>query len=345
LKEFENAWGIETRFSPPPGNTPALTDMVKDQLLRIVQEALSNIHRHAQAKRVEILITSVEDALTLIVSDDGCGFDPLNIVADGTNHFGLTIMRERAELIGGKVEIRSAAGQGAQILIYVPYALSNSRAEETAELHGLRVLLVDDHPLLLEGMRSLLTSRGIHVIGTANDGLQARELARILHPDLIVMDIEMPNCNGIEATQAIKTDFPEMKIVIMTVSDDDEHLIEAIKNGAAGYMLKGMDTKAIFPLLAEVMRGETAIAQNLAARVLKDIVHDRKISQPAGLTARQWDVLRMVAGGLTYKEVGSKLSLSERAVKYHMGQILERLQVNSRDEAILYARKFTEKDK
>jgi signal transduction histidine kinase/DNA-binding NarL/FixJ family response regulator len=340
LKGFETAWKIETRFSPPTGDIPALSDMVKDQILRIVQEALTNIRKHAQAKRVEIFASQVEDALTFIINDDGRGFDLQN-TSDDSAHFGLKIMRERAELFGGKLELRSEPGKGTQVLIYVPFV--DLRADEDETLNGLRVLLVDDHPLMQEGMRALLSSRGVNVIGTASDGLQALEVTRILRPDLIVMDVEMPNCNGLEATKLIKTEFPETKIVMMTVSEEDEYLLEAVKNGASGYVLKTMNPKNICSMLADVARGETVIAQSLAARMIKDMTVEKKGNVPLGLNSRQWDVLRMAADGLTYKEIGHNLSLTERSVKYHMKQILDHLHVETRDQAIQRAREIAKK--
>jgi two-component system NarL family response regulator len=211
----------------------------------------------------------------------------------------------------------------------------------------MRVLLVDDHPLFLDGLRNLLIARGISVIGLARDGLEAQEQARALRPDLIVMDIQMPRCNGLEAVRAIKAELPEVKIVMLTVSEDEGDLFEAIKSGASGYLLKSLDANEFVSLLAGVMRGEAPLPPGLAARVLAELAHPPVVPPgrgdhrgvPAELTPRQWEILQLVAQGRTYKEIGAALHLTEQTVKYHMGQILDRLHLASREQAIAYARR------
>lgn len=205
----------------------------------------------------------------------------------------------------------------------------------------MKVLLVDDHPLFLEGMRNLLTARGIEVTGIARDGLEALRQARILHPDVILMDIEMPRCNGMEATRLIKTEMPAIKIVMLTVSADDEHLFEAIKSGAAGYLLKNLDADRFFDLLAGVARGEAAISRELATRVLEEFARQEERSKskedPDGLTQRQVEVLQLAVQGLTNKEIADTLFITERTAKYHMSEILQKLHLRNRAEVISYA--------
>lgn len=208
-------------------------------------------------------------------------------------------------------------------------------------MESMKVLLVDDHPLFLEGMRNLLTARGIEVTGIARDGLEALRQARILHPDVILMDIEMPRCNGMEATRLIKTEMPAIKIVMLTVSADDEHLFEAIKSGAAGYLLKNLDADRFFDLLAGVARGEAAISRELATRVLEEFARQEERSKskedPDGLTQRQVEVLQLAVQGLTNKEIADTLFITERTAKYHMSEILQKLHLRNRAEVISYA--------
>lgn len=209
----------------------------------------------------------------------------------------------------------------------------------------MKVLLVDDHPLFLEGLRNLLTARGIEVIGTANDGLEALDQARALRPDVVLMDIEMPRCNGLEATRLIKTEMPDIKIVMLTVSADDEHLFEAIKSGAAGYLLKNLEAERFFDLLSGVARGEAAISRDLAAKVLTEFAHQGERSQTVtaakedseALTLRQTEVLQLAVQGLTNKEIAASLFVTERTVKYHMSEILQKLHLRNRVEVIAYA--------
>jgi DNA-binding NarL/FixJ family response regulator len=210
----------------------------------------------------------------------------------------------------------------------------------------MKVLLVDDHLLFLEALQNLLAARGIEVAGTARDGLDALAQARALRPDVILMDIGMPRCDGLAATRVIKAELPDVKIVMLTVSAEDEDLFEAIKSGASGYLLKSLDAGQFFELLSDLERGEVALSNGMAARVLEEFARQAGRAEPAtevgeedtpGLTPRQREVLTLVARGLKYKEVGAALCLSESTIKYHMGEILERLHLKNRAQAIAYA--------
>lgn len=211
----------------------------------------------------------------------------------------------------------------------------------------MKVLLVDDHPLFLDGMQSLLRTRDIDAVATARDGWEGLEKARLLRPDLILMDIEMPGLSGLETTRLIKAEMPRVVIVMLTMSASDENLFEALRNGARGYLLKTDDTDVFFQHMEGLMRGEASLSAALAGRVLDAFIRlDRKpsmheaLSQATSLSQRQAQVLALVAEGLTYKEVGVRLHLSERTIKYHMGEILERLHLENRKQAIAYARRM-----
>jgi two-component system NarL family response regulator len=210
----------------------------------------------------------------------------------------------------------------------------------------MKVLLVDDHPLFLDGLRNLLAARGVTVVGTAADGLEALEKARALHPDVVLMDIHMPRLNGLAALRMIKVELPQTRIVMLSMSAEDDELFSAIVAGASGYLLKTQDTDEVFALLQEVECGEVALSPGLASRVLNEF--RRRAELPPGvevrrpaesLSLRETQVLTLVAQGLTYKEVGAKLNLSERTIKYHMGEIVGRLHLEGRAEAIEYARR------
>jgi two-component system NarL family response regulator len=210
----------------------------------------------------------------------------------------------------------------------------------------MKFLIVDDHPLFVDGLQTLLIVRGMEVVGTASDGAEALEKARTLEPDVILMDIEMPRLNGLAATRLIKAEQPNVKIVILTMSGKDEDLFEAIKSGACGYLLKTDETDKFFELLSGLMRNEVPLSPGLANSVLKEFANQGRIGvsleqgmrKEKFLTPRQIEVLTLVAQGLAYKEVGAKLFLSERTIKYHMGEIITRLQLENRREAIEYAR-------
>ncbi len=354
LDSFHQAWGVETVFSPPQDKLSGLPAAVEDQLIHIFQEALINIRKHAAARRVEVLITSKAGEVTLIISDDGRGFDPQLAPGAKGGHFGLSIMRERAEQVGGRLEIRSVVGSGTQVLVSVPTVSAPASEQNPKDVYSLRILLADDQPLFLDGMRNLLTARGLTVIGAARDGLEACEQVRALRPDVVLMDVHMPNCDGIEATRRIKTEFPETKVVLLTVSEDDENLLDALKYGASSYLLKNLDANQLFSTLDGLARGEIQLPPGVASRLLAEFNRAGSTVQatafrdeiiPAELTARQWDVLRLVARGLTYKEAGRELKVTEAAVKYHMAQILERLQLKNREQAVAYLRQVQEEQK
>jgi len=205
----------------------------------------------------------------------------------------------------------------------------------------LKVLLVDDHPLFIEGLQNLLSARGIKVVGTAGNGLEALEKAEILRPDVILMDVLMPGCNGLAATRLIKAKFPEIKIVILTASEADEDLFEAVKSGASGYLLKNLNAGELFNMFDALKEGEAPLSPGLAQRVLKEFNSEGLLSKEEEenemLTQRQLEVLSLVAQGKTYKEVAMTLYVTERTVKYHMGKILEKLRMKNRAQVIAYA--------
>ncbi len=208
---------------------------------------------------------------------------------------------------------------------------------------AMRVLLADDHPLFRDGLATLLLARGMEVVGEASNGLEALEMARALKPELILMDVNMPQMSGLEATRLIKTEMPETKIVILTVSDDDENLFEAIKSGAQGYLLKSMPSQTFFELLNGVAHGEAPISRDLATKILGEFA--RHLRQHEGkptankddLTDREKQVLRLVAEGLTNRGIAGKLNITENTVKYHLKNILEKLHIHNRAQAVAYA--------
>jgi DNA-binding NarL/FixJ family response regulator len=207
----------------------------------------------------------------------------------------------------------------------------------------MRVLLVDDHALFLEGLKNLLSARGIQVVGTARDGLDALDKVRALHPDVVLMDIQMPRCNGLQATRLIKAELPEIKIVMLTVSGEDDDLFEAIKSGASGYVLKNLDAARFFDLLSGLEQGQAALSPGLAAKIMQEFA--RQSAAPAALpseqlTPKQIELLALVAQGNTYKEVAAALNLSEPTIKYHMGEIIKRLHLKNRAQAIAYAERM-----
>ncbi len=218
----------------------------------------------------------------------------------------------------------------------------------------MRVLLADDHRLLLEGLSNVLLANGIDVVGQAHDGVEAVALARALRPELVLMDIRMPGGDGLTATRRIKAELPETRVVMLTTSTDEADLFEAVKSGACGYLLKSMSADELIESLEGVQQGTPPFAPGLAEKLLGEFARLAAAPGSAGilsapatetaaiqpvLTARQREVLQLVAAGLTYKEAGARLNLSPHTVKYHMAEIMAALHLEHRAQVLAYAGK------
>ena len=215
-------------------------------------------------------------------------------------------------------------------------------------MNKIRVLLADDHSLFREGMISILHGQpDFEVIGEAADGLEVVVKARKLRPDLILMDIGMPGCDGVEATRQIKDEMPETIVVILTVRDEDEKLFDAIRNGAQGYLLKSIRARDLLAMLRGAVRGEAALTPVLGGRILEEFrrlgetpARASPAADPAPhLTEREQQVLKLVAQGATDQEIADELVLSIHTVKTHMRNILAKLQLSHRYDAADYARR------
>ncbi|MBI2166240.1 MAG: response regulator transcription factor [Chloroflexi bacterium] len=205
----------------------------------------------------------------------------------------------------------------------------------------MKVLLVDDHALFRVGLATLLKAWGLEVVGQAGNGKEAIERARELRPDLIFMDINMPAPSGLEATRAIKAELPDIKVVILTVSDDEQDLFEAIKSGAEGYLLKNLKEDEFADLVSRVARGEPVMSPGLAKKLLQEFARLRQEKhgpqEAAGLTERERDLLEHLARGATNKEIAGALYISENTVNYHMKNILSKLHLRNRAQVVAWA--------
>lgn len=204
----------------------------------------------------------------------------------------------------------------------------------------MRILLADDHILFRKGLAQLLNAQpDFQVIGEAGDGLEALDKARETMPDLILMDINMPRCDGREATRRIKSELPYVVIVILTVSDDDQDLFVALKHGAQGYLLKKMDPEDLFGQLRGLARGEAPLSRLIASKLLREFARDATPAPEgeAALTPREQQVLQLVARGLTNREIADKLVVAENTVKNHLRNILAKLHLGNRVQAAAYA--------
>lgn len=208
----------------------------------------------------------------------------------------------------------------------------------------IRVFLCDDHLLFRQGVKNLLElENDIQIVGQAGNGQEALNLLKKAAPDVILMDIGMPEMDGVTATSKIKKISPHTNIIILTVYEDERHIFEAIKAGAMGYLLKDSSIEEVVNAIRKVYKGEALIQPNIASKVLKEfaLLDKRKLKGGdkfyGGLTAREKEILRLIALGGTNKEIAQKLAITEKTVKNHISNIFATLQVNNRTQAAIYA--------
>lgn len=271
LIHFEQLFNIKTEIQNPEFITGEEIGLsVGIQLFRIIQESLTNVRKHARADKVSISFHRNEGNIVVSVSDNGVGFNREEIKNKTT--YGLSVMKERASIIGGLVQIDSAPSNGTVVTVVFPQSTAKSaNTIETKENPKIRVLLADDHLLFTDGLRTLLSQHEFEVVGTARDGFEALEKARMLHPDLILMDLNMPRCNGIIATKLINMEMPDTKIVILSMMDSEQDLFKAIKNGASGYLIKGLSSDDFIEQLRSLACHGTVISPEIASQVMEEL--------------------------------------------------------------------------
>jgi two-component system NarL family response regulator len=203
----------------------------------------------------------------------------------------------------------------------------------------IRILIADDHILFRSGVASLFAAHSDFVlVGEASDGEEAATLALSLLPDITLLDVRMPVASGLDALRRIRAARPDARIVMLTASEDDNDLFDAVRLGAQGYLLKKTSPAELFAYLRGVMRGEAALSGMLAARILSEMsVPARSGPSAESLSARERDVLRLVADGASNKEIANQLHIAENTVKKHLQSILDKLHVQNRTQAAAYA--------
>jgi two-component system, NarL family, response regulator NreC len=206
----------------------------------------------------------------------------------------------------------------------------------------IRILIADDHTIVRSGVRLLLEAEpDIEVVGEALEGNQAVELAASLKPDVVLMDIAMPGMDGLEATRQIKSRFPEIQILVLTMHRSDEYFFEILEAGASGYLLKGADTSDLVKAVRFVHRGEVFLYPTMAQKLLREYFNRAHLSPSveSQLSPREKEILRLVADGYSNKEIAVKLVVSSSTVHTHLGNLMGKLGLKSRRELIQYARK------
>jgi two-component system NarL family response regulator len=221
--------------------------------------------------------------------------------------------------------------------------MANEQDKGIAE-DAIKVLIVDDHALFRRGLQMVLENeKDIDVVGEGGDGQEAIDLAEKEAPDVVLMDVRMPKHSGIEATRQIKDMMPLTKILMLTISDEEADLYEAIKAGASGYLLKEISIEEVADAVRSVHQGQSLISPSMASKLLTEFAAmvkraDERTQVPGPrLTERELEVLKLVAKGLNNRDIGSELFISENTVKNHVRNILEKLHLHSRMEAVVYA--------
>ena len=205
----------------------------------------------------------------------------------------------------------------------------------------VRVLVADDHTLFRKGLIGLLSAEpGIEVVGEADTGRKTVEKTRELMPDVVLVDVYMPEWDGIETTRRLKAEFPYVKIIVLTIAEDEKVLFEAVKAGAQGYLLKKIEPERLFDQIRAVASGEAVLAGHLAARLLEEFARQKQRDETdplKGLTSREHEVLQLLTRGQTNKEIAGKLGIAENTVKNHLKNILEKLHLENRVQAVAFA--------
>jgi DNA-binding NarL/FixJ family response regulator len=200
----------------------------------------------------------------------------------------------------------------------------------------MRLLIADDHALFRASLRALLEARGHEVVGDTGSGEQAVELATSLSPDVVLMDLSMPGIGGIEATRQLLAAQPGTKVVVLTGSDDDADLFQALEVGAQGYLLKNLEAKSFFSLLEGVLAGQPALTPELSRKILHALSRRKRAEgDPDALTDREMEVLRLMVDGVTSnRELAKKLGVSENTIKFHVRNVLDKLHLHNRAQAV-----------
>lgn len=217
-------------------------------------------------------------------------------------------------------------------------------ATERPESSQIRVMLADDHPLLRQALREVLEKQpDIEVIAEASDGEEAVRLASELAPDVVIMDISMPNVNGLEATRQIKARYPAIAVLVLTIHNDNEHIVNILHAGAAGYLTKSIYGHEIVHAIRAIVCGETVLAQSVSQQILKYAfrytIKPTSLNVDDQLSARELDVLNLAAKGISNRDIALKLGLSVRTVKAYLAEMFLKLNVASRTEAVIVSLK------
>ncbi|MEF2966577.1 hybrid sensor histidine kinase/response regulator transcription factor [Paenibacillus sp. M1] len=323
MDEFKMNTGIRVIFRTIGEPYPVMKQ-AKLVLYRCLQETLTNASRHGQASVIQVLLQYEHAQVVLQVQDNGRGDDHLQF------GFGLTGMKERLAPLQGKLYIHSQADSGTMVTCTIPNT-SNEGVQK------IKILLADDQPLIRESLKLLLGEEKDFEVAVVGDGKQAVAQCGEYSPDIVLMDIKMPEMDGIAATKSIKEMWPDIRVIMITTIEDVSLASEALRIGAEGYLLKSIHPKELAATIRLIYGGGTMISRDMAHQLFQYQTGD-KAANPYELTERETDVLRCLIEGLRNKEIAQRLHLSEGTVRNYISSIYLKLQVNGREEAVEKAR-------
>lgn len=328
-EEFQAHAKVSVRFRTFGEEYP-LPKQAKMAFFRCLQESLTNAVRHGQSTEITVSLQFEQRHTRLEVQDNGTGMEKWQ---DG---FGLNAMKERAMNLQGQVSVYTELGEGTLVTCTLPRQMELS--DEV-----IRILIVDDQPFIRESLRTILEGhKDLQVVGLAEDGEQAIELCEQYQPQLVLMDLDLPNIDGISASKKIKHTWPHIRILILTTFQDTEQALEVLRSGADGYLLKSIEPRELAENIRLVYRGGTLIDQEMSHKLFEKLEMDKneielfkaKTTENYDLTPREIEILQLVSKGLRYKTIASKLYLSDGTVRNYASTAYMKLGVRNREEAI-----------
>ncbi len=335
--------GIAGQFYDDLQPKPLAEDL-RIMLFQAVRELLTNVGKHSRASLARVSARVEGGGLVIEVGDDGVGFDPVKVPArhQGTAGLGLFSIREGLAHLGTRMEILAAPGRGTRVLLHAPLLGQNrtpgsgaapAGAQETAPGQGIRILLAEDQAPTRAGLRSLLEScPDLEVAGEAGDGEAAVAACRSLQPDVVVMDLARSKLSGIQATRAILKERPATKVVALSLHADSQHVLEMLRAGATGYLLKDCVQEHLAQAIRVVQANSSFLSPGLAAHVADEVVQGSPPGPPRGadrLTPQERKVLAMLSRGGTVKSIAAELDLSPKTIETHRQHIMEKLHISS----------------
>lgn len=338
-REMSKRTGLNVRISADPASDD-LPDEHKTCIYRLVQEALNNAARHASARNLQVAVRNQADRVIFSVQDDGSGFDKASV-----RGLGLLGMEERVRRLGGTFHIDSQLGRGTTIAAELPLRNWQKRGRKWQKqkiMPPIRILLADDHAVVRDGLRALLDPQpDLVIVAEASDGRECIDLAEEHSPDVVMMDVAMPKMNGIEATRRILASNPSTAVVILSMHQDESYVLQSLKAGAKGYLLKDSPRENVLEAIRSAAKGLAFLSRKVSRMLQEDYIEQL---QSKGLddsyellTDREREILQLLAEGRANKEVANLLNISPTTVETHRGHILRKLSLHGTADLILYA--------